>query len=168
MKTWFHARKGEQILESVRKQSIVVFDNDRCGGLQIAGTPWVAEPLPEPQNVAQRRCGALSRCRKGIEKGNPLRNDSFDLSLLQHHLGDQDAPRVALVAPRQVAHAREPPRQHSTGIDVWATHSAVGAQNATVRYGYAIDSTPVPSSASIDSRVRVNTARHCSGGNELT
>ena len=162
------SRKGEQIFESVRKRPIVVFDNERCGGMQIAGTPRVAEPLPKPQNLAQRRCSALSRCRKGIEKGDPLRNDSFDLRLLQHHLGDQDAPRVTLVTPRQVAHSGEPPRQHSTGIDRRAVHPAVGTQNATVRYGCTTDSTPAPSSASIDSRVRVKTARHCSGGNELT
>ena len=83
----------------------------RCR-VQVLGPPRVSEPLPQSQHVAERRVGTLGRRRERIEERLPLRDHPLDLCLLQHHLGDEDRPRVARHAPRKLAHPRDPPGQH--------------------------------------------------------
>ena len=41
----------------VRKDATMALDHGARAGMQVAGAGVVAEPLPEPQNVVERRCG---------------------------------------------------------------------------------------------------------------
>ena len=78
-------------------------DSDTGGCVEVAGTPVVAQPFPEFQDLLLVGC---RQCRDGRERREePLevRHDGRDSGLLKHDLADPDAIRVAVLAPGQVA-----------------------------------------------------------------
>ena len=89
----------------------------RGGVVEVAGPARVAEALPVPQHVAERRRRARRRRRVGVAERQPLRDHPRRLGLLQHDLGDEDPPRIADRPPRQVAQPGHAPGQHGAGID---------------------------------------------------
>ena len=73
-----------------------------------------------PASAAARRRAAPPRTPPASgsrAERRPLRDHARHLRLLQHHLGDEDPPRIAGRPPRQVAQPRRAPRQHGAGID---------------------------------------------------
>ena len=71
--------------------------------VQIAGTAIVAETFPKPQDFLRVRRGKVRNCGKGFDESLKVRNDDGGLRLLQHHLADPDAIRIAVLPPRKVA-----------------------------------------------------------------
>ena len=49
---------AEQRVEIVGQPAVVAVDDDSCRGMQVPRPPRIAEPLPEPEHVGQRRLGA--------------------------------------------------------------------------------------------------------------
>ena len=89
----------------------------RGGVVQVARPAGIAETLPVAQHVAERRRSARCRRRVGAAERVHLGITRRRLGLLQHHLGDEDPPRIAGRPPRQVTQPRHAPRQHCAGID---------------------------------------------------
>ena len=84
-------------------------------GVEVRRPTRVAEALPQPQHVAERRRRARRRRGERLEEREVLRHHPRHLRLLQHHLAHQDRPRVAGAAPRQVAQPRRGPAEHAVG-----------------------------------------------------
>src|SRR5204862_2616641 len=76
------------------------------------GPAVVTEARPRADDIGGG-CGRADRRRgKAHEEGVVLGNDPRHLRLLEHHLADEDRPRVTGVAPRQVAaRARRPAQE---------------------------------------------------------
>ena len=65
---------------------------------------------------SRRRAGQRLRRREAREEALVVRHDPLRLRLLEHHLRDEDRPRVAREAPRQrPAHGLVPVQQRFTG-----------------------------------------------------
>lgn len=92
-----------QLLDRLRKTSAVSIHDGLCGGVQISGARVIAEALPRAQDVIFRSASERSEIRKSAEPFIVIRNDSGDLSLLEHELRNEDGVWVARFAPRQVA-----------------------------------------------------------------
>ncbi len=84
-------------------------DHHPCRGVEVDGAPRVAESLPFTQHVAERRTGTRGDGREALQERSPPRHHPQRLRLLQHHLRHQHRPRVAGVAPGQVAQPRHAP-----------------------------------------------------------
>ena len=110
-------REGEQVVERVGHDAAVAIHDLPCGEVQVAGAPWITQAVPQSQHVTERRVGAGSRCRERHEERLPFRDHPLGLRLLEHHLGDEDRPRVTDASPRQIAQPRHPPRQHRADIE---------------------------------------------------
>ena len=105
------ARRGR------RARAAVALDDRRRRVVQVARPTWIAEALPVPQHVAERRRCARRRCRVRRAERQPLRDHPRHLRLLEHHLGDEDPPRIASRPPRQVAQPWRAPGEDVAGID---------------------------------------------------
>ena len=89
------------------------FNNHFRGGVQMPRASIVAEALPGMKDLAFR--GASQR-RESWESAEPLfiiRQNSGDLGLLQHELGDEDRIGIARAAPWKVATMAAIPAQKS-------------------------------------------------------
>ena len=67
------AGQGAQVVEVVWDVAAVAGDDPRCGVVEVACPPRVAESLPQAQDVTERRRGARRRRRVGGQEGAPLR-----------------------------------------------------------------------------------------------
>ena len=110
-------RERQQRIEVVGQPAIVAFDDHLSGRLQVPSSARIPEALPQAQHVAQRCRRARGRVGVGIKERPPLRDHPVGLGLLQHHLGDEDRPRVTLAPPRQVAQLCHAPREDVARVD---------------------------------------------------
>ena len=110
-------REREQVVERVGHDAAVAIHDLPCGEVQVAGPARIPEAVPQSQHVTQRCVGAGTRRRERHEERLPLRDHPRGLRLLEHHLGDEDRPRITDAPPRQIAQPRHPPRQHRADID---------------------------------------------------
>jgi len=82
--------------------SVMPFHNGFCRGVEISGTSVITEALPRAKHLVFR--GPCQRGEIG-KRAEPLvivRDDSGDLSLLQHELGDENCVRIAGPAPGEI------------------------------------------------------------------
>jgi len=79
------------------------FHDHERGGAEIPGAGVIAETLPCVENVAFRGCREGSEIGETAEPVIIIRNDSGDLGLLEHELGDEDRVGVRRVAPGKIA-----------------------------------------------------------------
>ena len=91
------------LLDWSRETSAVSIHDGLCAGVQISCARLIAETLPRTQDVIFRSASERSEIRKSAEPFIIIRNDSGDLSLLEHELGNEDGVWVARSAPREVA-----------------------------------------------------------------
>ncbi len=88
--------------------------------MQVEATPVVAEPLPGSDHLRHRRRRERLNGGPALEPRQVPRDDSLDLRLLQHDLGDEDGVGISRPTPRQVAAVlREPGEQgglHGLGL----------------------------------------------------
>jgi hypothetical protein len=73
----------------------------------------VAEGIPEAPDVAGARAGQARKARIAREELVILRDDAFDLCLLEHDLGYKDVIGIGGAPPRQVATMRGVPASQS-------------------------------------------------------
>ena len=86
-------------------------DGRRRALLQPPGPVVVAEALPAPQHVGERRRGETLQVGPGGEPLHEARRHPRHLGLLQHDLADQDRVGVGGVPPGQVAPVLLVPRE---------------------------------------------------------
>src|SRR5260370_29299638 len=82
---------------------VSVFAQELGRPAKIAGAAIIAEAFPKTQDgllVGQRQ---LLKRRELLEEALEIRNDGRYLSLLEHHLADPDAIRIAAFAPGEGA-----------------------------------------------------------------
>src|SRR5438105_7093118 len=72
---------------------------------QVAAARVVAKAAPEPEHVVFRGSREAMHVGKAYEKALVVRDDSGDLRLLQHHLGEPDAIGIARALPGQAVAA---------------------------------------------------------------
>src|SRR6266480_4273243 len=70
--------------------------------MQVARPRVVAQAAPQREHVVEVRPGERFHVREAREEALVVRNDRRDLGLLQHHLRQPDAIRIARLLPRQV------------------------------------------------------------------
>ncbi len=93
--------------------------DDVGGVVERSSATRVAETLPLAQHRRERRGRACLGRRPAGEERLPSPGDARDLRLLQHHLADEDRPRLGGRPPRQVmppvhlVPAREPAGPHA-------------------------------------------------------
>ena len=107
----------QECIERVRQASAVRRRHPDGGLVEMLGASRIPQTLPPAQHVAERRSRASLGCREHTEERLPLRNHAIDLRLLQHHLGDEDPPRITLAPPRKIAHSRNTPGEDEPGVD---------------------------------------------------
>src|SRR5207245_2152189 len=73
--------------------------------VQVSAARVVAEPAPEPQHRFLARTGEGLHGGKALKEALVVRDDGRDLRLLEHHLREPDAVRIARALPRQVVAA---------------------------------------------------------------
>jgi len=91
------------LLDRSRETSAVLIHDGLCAGVQISCAGVIAEALPRAQDIIFRSASERSEIRKSAEPFIVIRNDSGNLSLLEHELRDEDGVWVARSAPREVA-----------------------------------------------------------------
>ena len=69
---------------------------------EVARSAGIAQALPQPQDVGERRRCAVGRLRIGSQECPPLGDHPVGLCLLEHDLGDEDRPRVTYRPPWQI------------------------------------------------------------------
>ena len=109
-----HPGQSEQIGQGRRE--LAAGDDLGGRGVQVSRPPRVAEPLPQPQHIAQRCRSACCRRRERGRELLPLRNHPSDLRLLQHHLADENRPGIAGSPPREITQPGHTPFEDS---DEW-------------------------------------------------
>jgi len=93
-----------------RYQAVVLLDHDAGRPVQVHHPPVAAQVAPGADRVRERRLGEGLHRREALQEALVERDRARHLDLLQHHLGDQDAPGVARAPPRQVAPVLVEPR----------------------------------------------------------
>ena len=88
-------------------------DGRRRALLQPPRPVVVAEALPAPEHVGERRRGEALERRPHLEPFDEARRHPGHLRLLQHDLADQDGVGVGGAAPRQVAPVVRVPREQA-------------------------------------------------------
>jgi hypothetical protein len=94
-----------------RYQAVVLLDHDAGRPVQVHHPPVAAQVAPGADRVRERRLGEGLHRREALQEALVERDRARHLDLLQHHLGDQDAPGVARAPPRQVAPVLVEPRE---------------------------------------------------------
>ena len=112
------AGERQQRVEVIGKRPAVAVDDHvrrrRAGCAPAAGSRG---PATAAARRRARRIAHAAGVGIRVEERRPLRDDPFGLGLLQHHLGDEDRPRVALASPRQVAQLRHAPGEDGARVD---------------------------------------------------
>ena len=78
-------------------------ENELCGFLQVANASIISEALPELMNLLRVGVGQCFDVRQFPHPALPVRQDGFDLRLLEHDFRDPDGIRVARTTPGKVA-----------------------------------------------------------------
>jgi hypothetical protein len=90
------------------------------GPVEVQATPVVAKSLPNSNDLRRRSRRECFGRGPALEPVEVPRDDPLHLSLLQHHLRDEDRVRVSRTPPRQIAAVlREPGEQdgfHGPGL----------------------------------------------------
>ena len=89
----------------------------RAVACRFTAPAGIAEALPQPQHIAQRCRCTRGRGGERTQEQLPLRDHPAHLGLLQHHLRNEDRPRVTLPAPRQIADPWHAPCEDRARID---------------------------------------------------
>ena len=84
-----------------RERTAVVVDDRLRGGMQMVRAAVVAEPRPMLEHAVDRCGSKRADIRKARDEALVVRQHGSDLRLLQHHLGQPDAVRIARVLPGQ-------------------------------------------------------------------
>ena len=164
------ARKGEQFVERVGHDAAMSIDDRLRGEVQIARPARVSEALPQPQHVAERCVGAGRRRRERREERFPLRDHTRCLRLLEHHLGDEDRPRIArrVATAGRAAAASPTPARRPASMPAAAARSRelladAGARAGSTRTGVGQSQTSAPSYGRVrsgaNSRFQISTLR---------
>ncbi len=130
------AGKREQRVEIVGQATVVLLDDDAGGSVQVPRPPRVTEALPSSEHLAERHRCARRRSRERFQERLPLRHDPVGPGLLEHHLGDENSPGVAIASPGEVAEIVGAPGEDGPRIDHGArTAQAQSAQTSVPSYG---------------------------------
>ena len=100
-------RKGVESRDGAREARRV----SPCDPVQISRPTVVAEARPFAEHLAERSAGQGPKGRESLQKTPVREEDTGDLRLLEHHLADEDAVRIAGVSPRKVAPRPPVPRE---------------------------------------------------------
>ena len=104
----------------------MVYDG-ACGGVKISRADVVAESLPRAEHVVFTSVSQRGKIREAAEPLVVIRNDSGDLSLLEHEFGNQDGVRIARLSPGEVAAVAAKPAEKVTSKRakvLWRCHGS--------------------------------------------
>ena len=105
------ARKRAKIVDLVRQHSAMFTEDDFCKSMQLARSGVVTQSLPAVENAgfrSKREGGKIGEAAKPLII---IREDSGDLGLLKHELGNEDRVGVAGPPPWQMAPVSAIPTQ---------------------------------------------------------
>lgn len=85
--------------------------DDSSGRAEIARPRIIAETLPGVENVTFGGCGQSGEIGKAPHPLTIIGDDSGDLRLLKHELGDQDRVGIGGTAPGEIAAVFSIPRE---------------------------------------------------------
>src|SRR5437879_2353757 len=97
------------------------------GSLKISRANVVAESLPRAEHVVFTSVSQRGKIREAAKPLVVIRNDSGDLSLLEHEFGNQDGVRIARLSPREVAAVAAKPAEKVTSKRakvLWRCHGS--------------------------------------------
>ena len=97
------AGKREDVIEVLGKPAVVLRDDLLRGSLKIADPLVIAESFPELVQFGFGRAGESLDRRECLHPASPVRQDGFDLRLLEHDLGNPDGVGVTRAAPGEIA-----------------------------------------------------------------
>lgn len=128
------AGEGENVVESFWKSAAVFRDDSLRGFLQVADAGVIAEAFPEFVNLC-RAC-----FRQGFDIGQfaqpafPIRDNCFDLRLLEHDFGNPDGVRIMRAPPRQIAGAGIKPSQQERDESLDVRDLTCGHSDGATKY----------------------------------
>ncbi len=106
-----NAGKREDVVKVFREPALVLRDDLLRGSLKIADPRVIAEPFPKFVELAGRRLGGGPNRRQLAHPAFPIRDDGFDLRLLEHDFGNPDGVGVMRAAPGEIAGVGGKPRK---------------------------------------------------------
>ncbi len=98
-----NARQFVNGFVTAREMALMSRDNFAGGLLHIADAGVIAKPFPQFVNGCGIGVGESLQCWQGTHPAFPIRDDGFDLRLLQHDFGNPNGVRIAATPPRKVA-----------------------------------------------------------------
>lgn len=98
-----NAGQGEDGVERLRELAVVFPDDLLRGFLQVADTGVIAEAFPEFMDFVGVRAGEAFDGGQLAHPAFPIRDDGFDLRLLEHDFGNPDGVGITRAPPREVA-----------------------------------------------------------------
>ena len=129
------ARKRAKIVDLARQRAAMFTDHDFCESVQIARPGVVTQPLPAVENAGARRKRESGEIGEAAQPLIIIREDSGDLGLLKHELGNEDRVGIAGAAPGKVAPVRAVPAHEKTteAADVlWRGQAEANVQRSTL------------------------------------
>jgi hypothetical protein len=93
------ARQACDRFNIARKISVVLFDDNFGGALQVARAGVVTEPGPVVQYAVEFGARQCLHIREAFQEALIVRNDRAHLGLLEHDLRYPDAVRIARTLP---------------------------------------------------------------------
>ncbi len=106
-----NTRKISQLLDRIRKHAPESLDDGLGRPLQIDGAAVVAKPGPDADHVRGWGYSKVLDSGKPLQEPLVVGDDAIDLSLLEHHLRDEDGVGISRIPPRQVTPVGSEPRQ---------------------------------------------------------
>jgi len=114
------ARKREHVVEIVWEAAVVPGDDLLRGFLQVADARVVAKAFPKFVQFGRRGAGDRFNTGEFTHPTFPIRDDSFDLCLLEHNFGNPDGVGIAGATPGEVAGVtRKPGKQQRHEFADW-------------------------------------------------
>ena len=83
--------------------------------MQVATSSWIAETLPQCEQVTERSVGTCLGRRKHFDERLKLWQDPMHLGLLQHDLTDEHLPAITCASPRKITEPLRTPFEN--GVD---------------------------------------------------
>ena len=107
-----------------RQSAAISISHNFRGGVQMASACVIAESLPRVQDVIFRGSGQGGKIGEPTEPVIIIWDNGSDLCLLEHELGDEDAVRIAGLAPGKIAAMATMPakKRLAEGADVFWRH----------------------------------------------
>jgi hypothetical protein len=103
------AGQCQHSVEFAREFAVALFHDNLGSALHVADAGVIAKAFPEFMDFFRSGFGQGADVRQSLHPTLPIRQDGFDLGLLEHDFGDPDGIWIASPTPGEIAGAHRKP-----------------------------------------------------------